>query len=199
VRPAPRASGHERRLRRAVSRLSGCLSALGTTQRRVLVLRAGLGPRRPLSLRAVARRLDAPVRLVRRAERSGLAALEATARSDGCEAGPAAHGAPGSPTAGSGLPSTPAEAPVGAAAGAAARPAGPRAQQKEGRVRVAEELRRGPAGVPGAATLTPPRPRSASAGAGRGAPLMLVVAFAFLAGFAAVWWVERRGDRHRAA
>ena len=57
--PAPGAacgwSARERRLRRSVSRLRACLDGLPTLERRVLVLRSGLGPRRPRSRARVAR------------------------------------------------------------------------------------------------------------------------------------------------
>ena len=68
-----------------VTRLSGCLDELSTGQRRVLVLRAGLGARAgTASRRAVARRLDITVRRVGRLERSGLRQARALSRAGAC-------------------------------------------------------------------------------------------------------------------
>jgi hypothetical protein len=89
----------DRRVRRLVARFGGCLQQLTVRQRRVLRLRAGLGPREPATRAAVARRLDLPVERVRRAERRGLRALRSNARegcgaaSDGAGADPALTGA----------------------------------------------------------------------------------------------------------
>lgn len=95
----------ERRLRRAVRRLSGCLSTLPAFERRVLVLRSGLGRARPRSARGVARRLGVPTRRVSRAERRGLRRLRAADRRSGC--GTATVGpVPGAPAFG---PLTPLE------------------------------------------------------------------------------------------
>lgn len=74
----------ERRLQRAVGRLSGCLDELSTDQRRVLELRAGLGPMRAHSRRGVARILDVRVRRVRRLERRGLRQARVLSRAGGC-------------------------------------------------------------------------------------------------------------------
>jgi hypothetical protein len=75
----------DRRVRRLVARYAGCLSGLPARQRRVLRLRAGIGPREPATRAAVARRLDLPVARVRVAERRGLRALRRSGR-DGCAA-----------------------------------------------------------------------------------------------------------------
>jgi hypothetical protein len=89
----------DRQVRRLVARFGGCLQQLTVRQRRVLRLRAGLGPREPATRAAVARRLDLPVARVRRAERRGLRALRSNARegcgaaSDGAGADPALTGA----------------------------------------------------------------------------------------------------------
>jgi len=48
----------ERRMRRMVRRLAGCLGGLPSRQRAVLVLRAGIGPRASFSRPRVGRRLD---------------------------------------------------------------------------------------------------------------------------------------------
>lgn len=74
----------ERRFRRSVKRLSSCLDTLPTFQRRVLVLRTGVGSADPTSRRRVARRLGANVRTVGRAERNGLVTLRRTSRKGGC-------------------------------------------------------------------------------------------------------------------
>jgi hypothetical protein len=66
-----------------VRRLSACLDGLPALERRVLVLRAGLGPRRPRSRARVARALDLTTRRVARVERRGLRRLRGLARS-GC-------------------------------------------------------------------------------------------------------------------
>jgi hypothetical protein len=98
--PAARARGRrvarrERRLRATVRQRAGCLSRLGPTASRVLALRAGLGPGRPLGRRAVGRRLDlGPVR-VARIERRGLRHL----RGLSCGAAGETAGDDGGPTA----------------------------------------------------------------------------------------------------
>jgi hypothetical protein len=74
----------ERKLRRAVTRLSGCLDRLTAVQERVLVLRAGVGAARPHSRRGVARKLDLRLSRVRRIERRGLRSARALARDGGC-------------------------------------------------------------------------------------------------------------------
>jgi hypothetical protein len=75
---------HERRLRRTVARLAGCLYGVSPFQRRVLLLRAGLGRARPLSRAAAARRLDRSPERVRQSEHRGLRRLRATNRFEGC-------------------------------------------------------------------------------------------------------------------
>jgi hypothetical protein len=87
----------DRRVRRLVARFGGCLQQLTVRQRRVLRLRAGLGPREPATRAAVARRLELPVARVRRAERRGLRALRSSAR-EGCGAASDAAGADPAPT-----------------------------------------------------------------------------------------------------
>jgi hypothetical protein len=77
----------ERRLRREVRRLSPCLDALSSLERRVLVLRAGLGGRRALSRGATARRLGISVRRAVAAERRGLGRLTRANRATGCGRG----------------------------------------------------------------------------------------------------------------
>jgi hypothetical protein len=82
----------ERRLRRAVSRLRTCIDDLRFGQRRVLVLRAGIGAADPRTRRGVARVLDLRVRQVLRIERRALRNARRLARTDGC--GSAAAGVP---------------------------------------------------------------------------------------------------------
>jgi hypothetical protein len=80
----PSTRRRERRLRRLVESLSGCLPGLPRTERRVLALRAGVGTRRPLSRAAVARRLHIDGRRVRHLERRGLRRLRRLARDGRC-------------------------------------------------------------------------------------------------------------------
>jgi hypothetical protein len=82
-----------------VRRLSGCLGELGAGQRRVLLLRAGIGPRPALTRAQVSRRLDASLVRVRRLERRGLQRLRAFERAGGC--GSAAGGYSVMPSTGS--------------------------------------------------------------------------------------------------
>jgi hypothetical protein len=113
----------ERRLREIVNETSGCLGHLGELQRRVLSMRAGVGPAEPRSRRSVARALDRSVSRVRRAERRGLERLRALraapcAQSAAAASGSAyAYGTPaamaavaGGPTGGA-APVTPVAAP----------------------------------------------------------------------------------------
>ena len=76
----------ERRLRGAVDRYRSCLDGLPVLERRVLVLRSGLGPRGPRSRAGVARTLDLSARRVARLERRGLRRLRGLARG-GCGGG----------------------------------------------------------------------------------------------------------------
>jgi hypothetical protein len=89
--PAPR---RERRLRAAVRPLEGCLGVLPRLERRVLVLRVGVGDRAPRSRARVARTLDLPASRVARLERRGVRRLRALARTGGC-GGSAVPGAVG--------------------------------------------------------------------------------------------------------
>jgi hypothetical protein len=112
-----RARSRERRLRRLVAASRGCLAALPAAERRVLVLRAGLGPRDPRSRRATAARLDVPLAAVRRRERAGVRQLRAL----GGDCGGAAVSPSAASAAGAMLASTPTAA---TAAGGQARPGG---------------------------------------------------------------------------
>jgi hypothetical protein len=86
----------ERRLHRTVTRLRGCLDGLPAAERRVLVLRTGLGARRARSRARVARALDVTPRRVARLERRGLRRLRGLARGGcGSAAAPAPAAAPG--------------------------------------------------------------------------------------------------------
>jgi Sigma-70, region 4 len=83
-RAAARPEQRRATLRGTVERLSGCLDSLGSAERRVLVLRSGLGAGPARTRRGVARVLDVRVQRVRRLERSGLRHVRAVARTDGC-------------------------------------------------------------------------------------------------------------------
>jgi hypothetical protein len=74
----------ERRLRRKVHRLAPCLDEVSSLERRVLVLRSGLGRRRPHSRGATAKRLGISVQRTARAERRGLAGIARANRASGC-------------------------------------------------------------------------------------------------------------------
>lgn len=82
--PKQRAAGHERRLRKAAHELEGCLPALSSFERDVIVLRGGLHGRSPLSRAKTATRLDVGAGRVRAAERSGLAGLRSADAEQGC-------------------------------------------------------------------------------------------------------------------
>jgi hypothetical protein len=84
-RVTPQARRRERRLRRTVRRLRACLGGLPALERKVLVLRSGLGPRHARSRAQVARTLDLSPRRVRRVERRALRRLR-----EGCARRPAA-------------------------------------------------------------------------------------------------------------
>jgi hypothetical protein len=83
-RRGARRNVRERRLRRAVHRLEPCLDVVTSFQRRVLVLRSGLGEARPHTRRGAARRLGISLRRVTRAERRGLKAISRADRATGC-------------------------------------------------------------------------------------------------------------------
>jgi hypothetical protein len=74
-------------LARVVAGLRGCLGQLPREQRRVLVLRAGVGPRPGLSRSQVARRLGLGVAQTRRIERRALRRLGALDGAGRCVAG----------------------------------------------------------------------------------------------------------------
>jgi hypothetical protein len=83
------ANGHRhvrtrRRLHAIVRRLQGCLVQVGTTERRVLTLRAGIGAVGAFSRERTARRLGLSPLRVARIERRGLRRLAALGRSGGC-------------------------------------------------------------------------------------------------------------------
>jgi hypothetical protein len=165
----------ERRLRRVVTDLGGCLRTIGRLQRRVLVLRAGVGAARPHSRRAVAGRLDTTVGRVARVERRGLRALRRSARAGRC-------GEPVTLVAAV-VPSSGAQAASGTAAPVADRAPDGRAGAPVSGVR--EEFRTSaPPDEPGTILSVP--------GDAGEPPVLLLVAAAFLAGFAVVWARERR-------
>jgi hypothetical protein len=82
--PKQRAARHERRLREAARQLEGCLPALPSFDRQVIVLRGGLHGRRPLSRTGTAQRLNVDAGRVQSAERSGLAGLRKANAQNGC-------------------------------------------------------------------------------------------------------------------
>jgi hypothetical protein len=73
----------EAELRKSARRLRGCLDALRRFERRVIVLRAGIGGA-PRTRRQVARRLHVSVGRVRYAERSGIRGLRRADSEFGC-------------------------------------------------------------------------------------------------------------------
>jgi Sigma-70, region 4 len=77
----------QHKLEQVVASLRACLGQLEPRQRRVLVLRAGLGPRPALSRRQVARRLGVGVTQARRIERRALRRLGALDGAGRCVAG----------------------------------------------------------------------------------------------------------------
>jgi hypothetical protein len=169
----------ERRLRRVVADLSECLHTLGRLQRRVLMLRAGVGEVRPHSRRAVAGRLDTTIRNVVRAERRGLRALRRSARAGRC-AEPMTLVASASPAGGT--------APTATTGPVADR--GPDGQAGSPVSGVRDEFRSSsPPDEPATILVTP--------SATGEPPLALLLGAAFLAGFAIVWARERRRIRRR--
>ncbi len=72
---SPEVRRRERRLRRAVVRYRGCLDGLPALERRVLVLRSGVGSRRARTRARVGRALDLSAQRVGRIERRGLRRL----------------------------------------------------------------------------------------------------------------------------
>jgi hypothetical protein len=111
--PAAKVRRRERALRRAVLRFQGCLSQVPRSERRVLTLRAGVGPARPHSRTEVARITHLRRSRVVTLERRGLRRLHALGRSGDCQdartasaaaplasaAAPPAGSAPGGPGA----------------------------------------------------------------------------------------------------
>ena len=82
----------ERRLRRTVHGLQGCLGALSGLERRVLMLRAGVGAGPPRTRSRVARRLDMSTRRVTRLEHRGVRNLRGLAGAGRCGAAAALGG-----------------------------------------------------------------------------------------------------------
>lgn len=89
--PARRHAAAERRLRRTVESLSGCLSSLPSLEATVLALRAGLGAGAPLSTSQVGGRLGVSPTAVRNAERQGLRGLQQANAATGCGAPAQGH------------------------------------------------------------------------------------------------------------
>jgi hypothetical protein len=89
---SPEVRRRERRLRRAVVRYRGCLDGLPALERRVLVLRSGVGSRRARTRARVGRALDLSAQRVGRIERRGLRRLRGLG-DGGCGGGGAAPSA----------------------------------------------------------------------------------------------------------
>jgi hypothetical protein len=102
-RATRRADRRARRLRATVRRLQDCLGGLDRVERRVLVLRAGIGAGPARSRGRVARRLDVSIGRVARIERRGLRTLRGLARAGRCGASEAAGG-PAAAGVGAGFP-----------------------------------------------------------------------------------------------
>jgi hypothetical protein len=130
-RQQERREERERRLRRTIRELRPCLPLLSRLATRVLVLRAGVGDREPHTRAAVARRVERPVRVVRRLERRGISRLRALMRAGDCS-GSGAIAPDGAGVAGPAIASSGsggaqvdlAEASVGGAGGSSSRDAG---------------------------------------------------------------------------
>jgi hypothetical protein len=82
--PAGRVGSAQRRLELAVEHARQCLDDLHRGERRVLDLRAGIGPGVPLTRPQTARRLDLGVAQTGRIERRGLRRLDALASAGAC-------------------------------------------------------------------------------------------------------------------
>ena len=98
-RTALRRVRRERRLRTTVRRLQGCFGGLGRLERRVLVLRAGIGAGPPRTRTQVARRLDVSTRRVTRLERHGVRTLRRLAGAGRCVGGGGGQFTAGAPVA----------------------------------------------------------------------------------------------------
>ncbi len=98
-----------------MTKLRQCLGQLTATQRRVLILRTGLGPRDALSRDRVARRLDLGLAQTRRIERRGLrrlSSLDNAGRCAGGSSGVALASLPFGASPGAGLVAVPGEGAV---------------------------------------------------------------------------------------
>jgi hypothetical protein len=179
TRRAAAIRARDRRLRRTVQRLDGCLSALGPRVRRVLVLRAGIGGARPHSRAGVARILRIRVPRVARLERRGVRRLQGLDRVTGCGDGRASH----DPTAAA-VPA------VGTGSALAASPGAPGGGEpsKSGRSR-----RRG--GVLGSSSDRPPAtilPGPETRPGGPSQTLLIIIA-----GIAVMAWLGVKAVRRR--
>ena len=181
-----------------VRRYAGCLGILPRRERRVLELRAGVGPRRPASRARVSRRLDLSVRRVARIERRALRTLERDAR-DGCTLAPgaefavdetaiwaagdgavlAAAGSRGTAGTAGTVATGGADAPAGGSGGERSPRARPRAGTED------------QGGVAGITAVSPPPPSATPAGTDVTIPVLLVV----LAGMALFALRHRPGRR----
>ncbi len=165
-RAAAGRGARERRFRRDVRRLSGCISALPGLERRVLVLRAGLQGQRAHSRRFTARRLGISLRRTAAAERGGLRRLRRAGRSSGC-ATPAAAGPATSNRALAGAPV------VAGLLGSAATPGAAAAAPRD-----ASGVSRASASAPPKLAGAPERSAAADGGSQRLPPLVIALALA---------------------
>ena len=92
-------AAHDRRLRRDVTRLAGCLDTLSSLEARLLSLRAGLGDDAPASRPEAARKLGISTHRAAVLERNGLHRLRGAGRSGACGGVADASGPSASPAA----------------------------------------------------------------------------------------------------
>jgi hypothetical protein len=144
-------------------------------------MRAGVGPRNPQSRRTVAVRLHTTIRRIARAERRGLRQLRSSARAGRC--GGAAPGY--TPAASSGAPPSAGGGDDGATLVPAAAEREARADARPAASGVKDEFRTSGPRVDPATLLPPP-------GDATEPPVVLLLTAAFVAGFVAVWALERR-------
>ncbi len=190
-RPRERAERRaSRRLRRAIARYGGCLQLLPPRQRRILTLRAGIGPAEPASRSRVARRLDLTPAVVRRAERRGLRALQSAGREGCASAGTSRAAGAVAVRSASSLP-VPATSVAGARRAAdGGTQGGDSGSGGGGAEQGGERSRQGAGGGVAGISATRPAPRS---GALDGIGLLLPFLLALLAGLA-VLYARRRGE-----
>jgi hypothetical protein len=149
----------DRRLRRLVRSLEGCLPKLSPLARRVLVRRAGLGRHDVASRPEVAREFGLSVRRVGRVERRAARALRRADRSSGCRDGTASSAGAGGVAGMGGGPGGGSSAVAGLTAGSGNGFAGPR--QGDGQSGGSGGATGGSGGVAGATAENRPAPHVA--------------------------------------